>query len=208
MTPVCPHLRPIIKGSKALGLRRMALFSARTLIGARIALLTFVAYHLLVSPRTVIEYSGVLVLASSMDLPLLMVNEKSPIYGTIGVVLITLLLSDIAALLDGNMKYFETTVFCRLLFFFPLCAYCYLGTWVVLCNSVIFSYAFIEAWFGILTFSTLKEEKMNRARDHAKKEAEFKEKYERGELQGEEKKKYEKKLEKEEYDKIMNEFKS
>lgn len=49
---------------------------------------------------------------------------------------------------------------------------------------------------------------MNRARDHAKKEAEIKEKYERGELQGEEKKKYEKKLEKEEYDKIMNEFKS
>lgn len=184
----------------------MALFSARVLISARLLLLSFVAYGLIVSPRMIIEYSGILVLASSMNLPLLMVNEKSPIYGSIGVVLVTHILSELSPLLDKNIKYFESVVFLRLSFFFGLCTYCYFGTWVVLCNSLIFTYSFLEVWFGILTFSTLKEEKYNRAKTEIKAEAEYREKYQRGELTTEEEAKYEETLEKEEYKKIMEEF--
>jgi hypothetical protein len=186
----------------------MALFSSRTLISARLLLFSYVAYQLIVSPRTVIEYSGVLVLASSMNLPLLMVNEKSPIYGVIGIVIITLILNDIGPLIEGNSAYFESTVFTRLTFFFVLCAYCYLGNWVVLCNSVIFAYSFLEVWFGILTFSTLKEERYARAKKIINKEAEYRQKYERGELPPQEEQEYEEKIKEEEYQKIMNEFKN
>ena len=186
----------------------MAIFSSRVLISARLILLSYVAYQLIVSPRTVIEYSGVMVLSSSMNLPLLMVNEKSPIYGTIGVVLISLILSDIGPLFEGNNAYFESTVFIRLSFFFGLCAYCYLGTWVVLCNSVVFTYSFMEVWFGILTFSTLKEERYTRAKKDITVEAEYSEKYQRGELPVEEEQKYEEALKEEEYKKIMEEFKN
>lgn len=160
----------------------------------------------MVSPRTVIEYSGIMVLASSMNLPLLMVNDKSPIYGTIGVVLYSLLLTDVAPLLEGNAAYFESAVFLRLIVFFVLSAYCYLGTWVVLCNSLVFAYCFIEMWFGILTFSTLKEEKYNRVKKQMITEAEIKGKYERNEMTNEEKVAYEDQLKKEEYTKIMSEF--
>lgn len=162
----------------------------------------------MVSPRTVIEYSGVLVLASSMNLPLLMVNDKSPIYGSIGLVMVSLILSDLGPLLEGNSAYFESTVFIRLSFFFVLCSYCYLGTWIVLCNSIVFAYSFLEVWFGILTFSTLKEERYNRAKKTMTEEAEYREKYERGELPNEEEEKFEAKLKEEEYQKIMQEFKN
>jgi uncharacterized membrane protein len=185
----------------------MALFSSRTLITIRLALFSYIAYNLIVSPDTVMEYSGVIVLSSSMGLPLLMVNEKSPIYGSIGVVMITLILSDLAPLMDGNVAYFESVVFLRLTFFLGLCAYCYLGSWVVLCNSVVFSYSFIEVWFGILTFSTLKEEKYSRAKEIMTVEAEYKEKFDRGELPEEEAAEFEKKVKEEEYQKIMQEFK-
>lgn len=186
----------------------MAIFSSRVLISARLLLLSYVAYQLIVSPRTVIEYSGVMVLSSSMNLPLLMVNEKSPIYGVIGVVLLSLVLSDIGPLFEGNNAYFESTVFIRLSIFFGLCAYCYLGTWVVLCNSIVFTYSFLEVWFGILTFSTLKEERYNRAKKVMTEEAEYKEKYQRGELPEEEEEKYEEALKEEEYKKIMEEFRN
>lgn len=186
----------------------MALFSSRTLLSARIIILAYVAYQLIVSPRSVIEYSGVLVLSSSMNLPLLMVNEKSPIYGVIGVVMFSLLLNDIGPLFDGNTAYFESTVFIRLSFFFALCIYCYLGTWVVLCNSLIFTYSFFEVWFGILTFSTLKEERYARAKTAVTEEAEYRQKYERGELPKEEEEEYEEKVKEEEYQKIMQEFKN
>lgn len=186
----------------------MALFSSRVLISARLFVLSYVAYQLMVSPRTVIEYSGVLVLSSSMNLPLLMVNEKSPIYGTIGVVMVSLVLNDLGPLLEGNYSYFETTVFTRLSFFFALCAYCYLGTWVVLCNSIVFTYSFFEVWFGILTFSVLKEERYARAKKDITKEAEYREKYERGELPTEEVEEYEKKIKEDEYQKLMSEFKN
>lgn len=184
----------------------MALFSAKTLITARIVLLGYIGYQLMVSPRTVIEYSGVMVLASSMNLPLLMVNEKSPIYGTIGVMIYSMIVSDVASLLDGNIAYFESVVFVRLLVFFGLTAYSYLGTWIVLCNSVVFGYCFVELWFGILTFSTLKEEKYARVKKQMEVEHEMKEKYERNELSESEKADFEEKLKKEEYSKIMSEF--
>ncbi|KAG0681269.1 hypothetical protein C6P40_003163 [Pichia californica] len=186
----------------------MALFSSRTLISARLVLLTFIAYELITSPRTVIEYSGVLVLASSMNLPLLMVNDKSPIYGSIGVVMISLILSDLGPLLDKNVKYFETAVFVRLTFFFGLCAYCYLGTWVVLCNSIVFFYSFLEVWFGILTFSTLKDERYNRAKEEIVNEAEYREQYQRGELPPDEEEKYEEDLQEQEFKKIMDELRN
>lgn len=184
----------------------MALFSSRTLISARILLFSYVAYYLLVSPRTVIEYSGVLVLSSSMNLPLLMVNEKSPIYGTIGIVMISLLLSDIGPLFENNIAYFESSILIRLTFFFTLCAYCFLGSWVVLCNSVVFCYSFMEVWFGILTYSTLKEEKQNRFKVILGKEAEYREKFDRGELSAEDEENYKKKIDEEEYKKLMEEF--
>lgn len=184
----------------------MALFSSNTLITGRIVLLGYIAYQLLVSPRTVIEYSGVLVLASSMNLPLLMVNDKSPIYGTIGVVVFSMLLSDVAPLLEGNHAYFESVVFTRLLVFFALSAYSYLGTWVVLCNSIVFAYCFIEVWFGILTFSTLKEEKYTRAKKQMELEVGIKEKYERNEMTETEKLAFEDKVKKDEYTRIMSEF--
>lgn len=185
----------------------MAIFSAKTLISLRLALLTYVAYNLIISPATVMEYSGVLVLSSSMGLPLLMVNDKTPIYGTIGVVMITAILGDLAPLMDGNVAYFESVVFFRLSFFLGLCAYCYLGSWVVLCNSVVFAYAFIEVWFGILTFSTLKEEKITKVKKIMNEEAEYRQKFERGELSEEEAAKFESKVKEEEYQKIMQEFK-
>lgn len=184
----------------------MALFSSRTLITARLLILAYIGYQLMVSPRTVIEYSGVLVLASSMNLPLLMVNDKSPIYGTIGVIIYSMIVSDVASLLDGNILYFESVVFLRLLVFFALTAYSYLGTWIVLCNSVVFAYCFFELWFGILTFSTLKEEKYARVKKQMERENEIKEKYERNEMTEEEKTEFEEKLKKEEYSKIMSEF--
>lgn len=186
----------------------MALFSSNVLLSGRILLFSYIAYYLIVSPKTVLEYSGVLVLSSSMNLPLLMVNEKSPIYATIGVLMISLILSDAAPLIEGNTAYFESAVFARLLFFFGLCAYCYLGDWVVLCNSVVFSYSFIEVWFGILTFSTLKEEKYAREKADMVKESEYRQKFERGELEEEEADKYEEKLKEAEYQKIMSEFKN
>lgn len=184
----------------------MALFSSRTLITARIVLFSFIAYHLLVSPRTIIEYSGVMVLASSMNLPMLMVNDKSPIYGSIGVVMISLIISDLGALLDNNVAYFETAIFIRLTFFLGLCVYCFLGTWVVLSNSIVFAYSFLEVWFGILTFSTLKEEKQNRIKDFVAKEADYRAKFDRGELSPEDEESYKDKVDKEEYEKIMSEF--
>ncbi|GAV27571.1 hypothetical protein PMKS-001039 [Pichia membranifaciens] len=66
----------------------------------------------------------------------------------------------------------------------------------------------MEVWFGILTFSTLKEERYTRAKKDMTVEAEYSEKYQRGELPAEEEQKYEEALKEEEYKKIMEEFKN
>lgn len=165
---------------------------------------------LVFSPKSVIEYSGLLLLAQSMDLPLLMVNEKSPIYGSIGVVLLFLVISDLGPLMESNYEYFDITVLLRLIFSFSLCIFCYFAdskSNVMLCNSVVFTFAFSEVWFGILTYSTLKEEKINRARSVVKESELLKQKYERDQLSVEEKVEFEKKLDEDEYQKLMSEFK-
>lgn len=188
----------------------MALFSSRFLLITRALLYTYTSYMLVFAPKTVIEYSGLLLLAQSMDLPLLMVNEKSPIYGAIGVVLFALVLSDVGPLIEANHAYFEITVLLRLVFSFAMCIFCYMvdsKAYVMVSNSVVFSFVFMEVWFGILTYSTLKEEKLNRARSTVKKSQELKLKYERDQLTTEEKAEFEKQLEEDEYRKLMSEFK-
>ena len=77
----------------------------------------------------------------------------------------------------------------------------------MLCNSLVFTFAFAEVWFGILTYSTLREEKINRARVVVKASEKVKQKYERGQLSTEEKAEFEKKLEEDEYQKLLSEFK-
>ncbi|GMM31631.1 Ilm1 protein [Martiniozyma asiatica (nom. inval.)] len=186
----------------------MALFSSRFLLSTRLLCLLYTCYQLIFSPKTVIEYSGVFVLASSMQLPLLMVNEKSPIYGSIGVVLLFSIVSEIGPLLENNHEYFEISVLLRLCAALALSAYSYLGSNVALCNSVVFFYAFAEVWFGILTYTTLKDEKVNRYQLLAKHFENRKVKYERDEMSAGEKEAYEKEIEEDEYKKLMSQFQS
>ncbi|VEU24260.1 DEKNAAC105600 [Brettanomyces naardenensis] len=161
---------------------------------------------MIIDPRSVLEYSAVIVLSSSMGLPILMYNERSQVYGLIAIVLLALILADLGSLLENNFKYFQTAVFLRLLFFFSLCIYCYLGSYLPICNSAVFSYAFLETWFGILTYSTLRDERMKREQKQAKFVQELKEKYDRGELSEKESATYERLMDEAEYEKIMNEF--
>lgn len=187
----------------------MALFSSKTLLWARTGLFAWVSYLLLVNPRAVLDYSGLVLLASAMDMPLLLVNDKSPIYGSIGVLLFFLVLSDLAALVDSNVAYLETAVLFRLALSFALCLFCYLADhrqYVYVCNSVVFAFAFAEVWFGILTYSVLKEEKLQRAREIVKESEDTRQKYEIGQLSPEEREEFEKKLDQEEYQRLMSEF--
>lgn len=188
----------------------MALFSSRFLLTTRALLYTYSSYLLVFAPKSIVEYSGLLLLSQSMNLPLLMVNEKSPIYGSIGVALISLVISDIGPLIEENHSYFEISVLLRLIFSLSLCVFCYLAnpkSYPMLCNSLVFTFAFAEVWFGILTYSTLREEKINRARVVVKASEKVKQKYERGQLSTEEKAEFEKKLEEDEYQKLLSEFK-
>ncbi|GMG41518.1 unnamed protein product [Ambrosiozyma monospora] len=184
----------------------MAFFSAKFLGYSRVSFLAFVSYKLLTEPGTVLEYSGVMVLASAMNLPLLMVNDNSPIYGSLAVLLFTLAFTDFLPLVDDNTQYLELAAPARLLFFFVLAIYTCMGSNIYICNSLVFVYCFFEIWTGILIYSTTREEKMKRLQEIEKAEEELQEQYQRGELNDEQTAKVEKELEKAEIDKLMQEF--
>lgn len=76
-----------------------------------------------------------------------------------------------------------------------------------MCNSAVFSFAFMESWFGILQYNALREEHYKRDEQKKLELNELSDKYDRGELTKEEAHKYEKALDEEEYKKIMSEFK-
>lgn len=186
----------------------MAFFSSPVLLWARLACLSYMAFKMVTDPQPVLEYQGVLMLASSMNLPMLVYNAQSQVYGLIGVVLAGLILCDLGAMFDGNTRYFETAVFLRLCYFFSMCIYCYFGDYLPLCNSAVFAYSFFETWFGILTYSTLHEEKYRREKDMAKRMQRMQSRYDRDEMDEEERARFERVLEEAEYQKIMEELMS
>lgn len=185
----------------------MALVTSKRLLWARLVLLSVIGYKLLVDPESVLQFNGVLVLSSAMGLPILMYNEKSQVYGLVGVLFIGMVVSDVGPLLETNVKYFETTVLLRLIYSLLLCVYCYMSDYLPVCNSAVFSYAFIETWFGILQYNCLREEHYKRDEQKRLELNELSDKYDRGELTKEDARKYEKSLSEEEYKKIMSEFK-
>ncbi|ODV86826.1 hypothetical protein CANARDRAFT_195592 [[Candida] arabinofermentans NRRL YB-2248] len=142
----------------------MALISSKTIQYSRLAFIGYVSYLLATSPKSVLEYSGVLVLSTAMNLPILLVNESSPVYGSLAVLLVFGSIGDLFALLDENFSYFELVVPLKLFTYFLLAFYCYLGSNLFLCNSLIFAYVFVEIWFHILIFSSLREEREERAK--------------------------------------------
>ncbi|GME72661.1 unnamed protein product [[Candida] boidinii] len=186
----------------------MALVSFTTLAYLRIAFFTLVSYYLIFDPKTVFDYDGVIVLSSAMKLPLLLVNEDSPIYGTIGVVLFMSIVSDLVPLLEDNRQYYEAVLPTKLLIFFCLASYSYLGSYVYLCNSIVFCYTFVEIWFSILMFSSLKDESQSILKEKLVERNEKLEKFNNGELSETEFQEFKKELENDEYNKIMQEFKN
>ncbi|KAF6007665.1 hypothetical protein HII13_004336 [Brettanomyces bruxellensis] len=186
---------------------RWRLLHPKRLLWVRLVLLTVIGYKLLVDPESVLQFNGVLVLSSAMGLPILMYNEKSQVYGLVGVLFIGMVVSDVGPLLETNVKYFETTVLLRLIYSLLLCVYCYMSDYLPVCNSAVFSYAFIETWFGILQYNCLREEHYKRDEQKRLELNELSDKYDRGELTKEDARKYEKSLSEEEYKKIMSEFK-
>lgn len=184
----------------------MSFITSRRLVWVRIVVLTFIACRMITDPASVLEYSGVLVLASSMELPLLMYNDKSEIYGLIGIIALVMILGDFGSVLEDNVRYFETSTLLRLIFCFCLCIYCYFGSYIPICNSAVFCYGFVETWFAILTYNTLRNEKYQRITKQAKRYEELSEKYDRGELTKEETRIFENKMNEAEYQRIMSEF--
>ncbi|KAG7879322.1 hypothetical protein KL925_003434 [Ogataea polymorpha] len=184
----------------------MAILSSKLVNSIRVAFYAFVSYLLLTDPKSVLEYEGLIILASSMNMPLLLTTEGSSIYGALALLLFMTALSDLVPLLDGNHGYFEATIPTRLLVHFALVFYSYMGGNPIISNSLIFGYCFMEIWFSVLIFSSLREEKVERAKNEQKRALELKDKYERGELNEEEEEKLSKDLQEIEMKKIMREF--
>ncbi|KAH3670903.1 hypothetical protein OGAPHI_000614 [Ogataea philodendri] len=154
----------------------MAILSSNLVNTLRIAFHGVVAYLLLTSPKSVLEYDGLIILSSSMNIPLLMTTEGSSLYGSLALLVFFLGLNDLVPLLDGNYNYFEAALPTRLLAYFGLIFYCYMGGNPIINNSLVFGYCFMEIWFSVLIFSSVREEKLNRIKEEEKKVLDLKEK--------------------------------
>ncbi|ODQ79349.1 hypothetical protein BABINDRAFT_161758 [Babjeviella inositovora NRRL Y-12698] len=104
----------------------------------------------------------VLLLSTSMQLPIVEIDDYNPIFGILALLFGVLAMSDLVPLFEANTMYFESITPSRLVVFFSLAAYSYLGDSLYFCNNIVFIYCFMEVWFNMLLFSSLKDEKYTR----------------------------------------------
>ncbi|ODV93863.1 hypothetical protein PACTADRAFT_21761, partial [Pachysolen tannophilus NRRL Y-2460] len=140
----------------------MAIFSSRTLTYLRICFLSALSFYLLKDPIFLLEYPLAVLLARSMELPIVQMNAYDPVFGIFSFIIATLALHDLVPLFESNVTYFESIVPSRLLFFFGMAVYCCCGSSFYICNNLVFVYCFFEIFFNVLIFSSLREEKYER----------------------------------------------
>lgn len=150
----------------------MQIFSATTLLYARVVLLLVIAFILATDPLGLVSANFMIMLGQAMELPIALVSKENPMLGITSMVFGSLALSDLIPLLADNLLYFESIVPVRLTLSFALGAYTYISDYEVIANNLVFVYAFFEIWFNFLVFNNLRDEKYYRLKKYAEEHAE------------------------------------
>ncbi|CDK29349.1 unnamed protein product [Kuraishia capsulata CBS 1993] len=143
--------------------------SSQTLNYARICFLLSCAFFVLKDPTAVCRYSMLVLLAGSFKLPLVNLEPQDPRNGVISLFLLMLAVSDLVPLLESNVQYFESVVPTRVLILFTLAGFCYFSSSIYVANSLVFGYVFMEIWFSLMIFSSLRDEKFQRMKKLSEK---------------------------------------
>lgn len=150
----------------------MQIFSATTLLYARVLLLLVIAFLLVTDPLSLVSANFMLILGQAMELPIALVSHENPLLGITAMFIGALALSDLIPLLADDLAYFESIVPVRLTLSFALGAYTYFSDYAVIANNLVFVYAFFEIWFNFLVFNNLRDEKYYRLKKYAEEHAE------------------------------------
>jgi membrane-bound acyltransferase YfiQ involved in biofilm formation len=140
----------------------MQFLTAKTLIYARITILTAVSYFFVKDPTFITSSGFVMLLGQAMQVQFAKVDPTNPLLGFVGVILFTFALCDLIPILAENLDYFDSLVPTRLAFYFALCAYTYFAKQSIVSNSLVFTYSFLEIWLNFLIYNNLRDEKYYR----------------------------------------------
>lgn len=144
----------------------MQFLTSRSVIYIRVILLLTGSFWIATDAQTLFHSNFVLLLGEAMRLPIIPVDNKSPLNGMISLLLGFLAIGDLIPCLADNIQYFETAVPARLLFYFMMAGYIYFVEDRMFSNNVTFVYSFLEVWINYLVFSNLREEKYARLKQY------------------------------------------
>ena len=138
----------------------MAILSAQSLLRTLSLFHLTLSYYLFTSPATIASQNLVYVLGAAMDIPdpPISLSTPSPASALAALFLALIAISDLTS--SGLSEevashHWSSQAPVRLAFFFAVTAYSYVGKpggmWGVLCNSVVFTWGFLEMlwWFWV-----------------------------------------------------------
>lgn len=140
----------------------MQFLTAKTLIYARIAILTTVSYVFVKDPTIITSSGFVMLLGQAMEVQFAKVDPSNPLLGFVALILFALALCDLVPIMAENLDHFDSLVPSRLAFYFCLCAYTYFAKLSIVSNSLVFTYSFLEIWLNFLIYNNLRDEKYYR----------------------------------------------
>ncbi|KAK9454578.1 increased loss of mitochondrial DNA protein 1 [Dipodascopsis uninucleata] len=137
------------------------ILSSKNIVIVHLTFLNAIVYKLLTDAPALAKHPLIFIVGRAMRLPDIDLYYDDPKVGIIVVVMLNMIITDLATMMTDSSSFLGVAVPFRLMLCFTVAAFAYLTSEsnVILSNSAVFCFSFIEIVIQFWLFLTLREER-------------------------------------------------